>query len=57
MVDLYQLNLPAPSPLLISSLQNIVDSIDLDKENKKWLDQQNNINNSAEHIFFKPFNS
>lgn len=53
MVDIYQLDLPHPSPEFENLVQELVDSTPLDQAGKHWLDQQNHTTNSAEHLFFQ----
>jgi len=52
MVEIYQLNLPHPSADFLRTVEQIVHSTQLDHAGKLWLDQQNNTDNSAEHLFF-----
>lgn len=52
MTIVVQLNLPSPSLHLVSHLSNIIKETNLDISGKYWLDEQQQINNSAEHLFF-----
>ncbi len=52
MIDVYQLGLPCPSDTLLDAVKKLVEQTSLSKDSKQWLDEQNNINNSAEHLFF-----
>lgn len=49
---IYQLNLPQPSVELVAEITKIVNNTKLSADGKQWLDQQNSIDNSAEHLFF-----
>ena len=47
----YQLDLPAPSTELMSEVKKFVAESILNPDNKNWLDQFHNFNNSALHLF------
>lgn len=47
-----QLNLPAPSDTLVTYVSDIVSNTKLNVDGKYWIDRQQNIDNSAEHLFF-----
>ena len=53
MVHIYQLALPDPSAEFLRTVRTLVDTAQLDQAGKKWLDQQNHVTNSAEHLFFQ----
>lgn len=52
MSNVFRINLPLPSPELISTVQNYASSIAFDPDKKRWLDEfhSNTINSSLHHF-------
>jgi hypothetical protein len=53
MPEIYQLNLPHPSNEFLQTIKDLVCNSLLDAPGKLWMDQQNNVTNSALYSFFK----
>lgn len=51
-MQVFRLELPAPAPEFLTQVQQHIQAVQLDPDNKRWLDQfHNNTVNSALHLF------